>query len=245
MIKVIAVDDEPLALRQLEAYIAKVPYFRLEGSCLSAMEACKLLETKEVNAMFLDINMPDMSGMDFVRSLQDPPLVVFTTAYSEYALEGFKVEAVDYLLKPFSLADFMESAGRIKSRFELMESRDSQGHGAVAMDDAIFFRTDYKTVRVRPDEIRYVESMSEYIKVHVDFQAAPLIVLMSLKHLQEILPPGRFMRIHRSCIIPLDRIKEVGKNEVKLDDGTRLPVGDLYRKDLKNYISYKFFIGKK
>lgn len=241
MIRVIAVDDEPLALRQLEAYIAKVPYLRLEGSCLSAIEARKLLETKVVNAMFLDINMPDLSGLEFVRSLQDPPLVVFTTAYSEYAVEGFKVEAVDYLLKPFSLADFMASAERLKSRLELLESREAKDATpvAVTMDDSVFFHTDYRTVRVRPAQIRYIESMSEYVKVYVDFQQSPLIVLISLKHLMEALPAGHFMRIHRSCIIPLDRIKETGKGEVLLDDGTRLPVGDLYRQDLKDYLSSK------
>lgn len=236
MIKVIVVDDEPLALKQLEAYVAKVPFLRLEGSCLSALEAHKLLETKVVDAMFLDINMPDLSGLEFVRSLQNPPLVVFTTAYSEYAVEGFKVDAVDYLLKPFSFADFLASAERLKSRIGMKEQKEAP---AVSMDDAVFFRTDYKTVRVLPGQIRYIESMSEYVKVFVDFQASPLIVLLSLKHLQESLPSGHFMRIHRSYIISLDRIKEVGKSEVLMDDGTRVPVGDLYRQDLKDYLADK------
>ena len=116
MIKVLAVDDEPLALMQMESYISKVPYLELVGACLNALEARSLLEEKVVDAMFLDINMPDLSGLEFVRSLDNPPLVVFTTAYSEYAIEGFKVEAVDYLLKPFGFGDFLAASERLKSR---------------------------------------------------------------------------------------------------------------------------------
>ncbi|MBO6169107.1 MAG: response regulator transcription factor [Bacteroidales bacterium] len=237
MIRVLAIDDEPLALKQLESYISKVPYLELAGSCLSAIEARALLEDSVVDAMFLDINMPDLSGMDFVRSLDNPPLVVFTTAYSEYAIDGFKVEAVDYLLKPFSLADFMAAAERVKNRLELLKDKSAPVFEHAPSEDAIFFRTDYKTVRVRLDDIRYVESMSEYIKVYVNTQPAPLIVLLSLKYLMEKLPSDRFMRVHRSYIIPLRRIREVGKGELVLDGGDKIPVGDLYRQDLKDYLA--------
>lgn len=235
MIKVIAVDDEPLALKKLESYIAKVPFFELAASCSNALEAREALEEKVVDVMYLDINMPDITGMELVHMLgPSQPLVVFTTAYSEYALEGFKVEAVDYLLKPFSLADFLKSAERVRARYEAAQAVSEPVLRAA--DDDLFFRTDYKTVRVRLDEIRYVESMSEYIKVYTDGSPSPLIVLLSLKHLLEKLPQGRFLRIHRSCVVALGRIKEVGKGELVLDDGTRLPIGDLYRQDLKDYL---------
>ncbi len=237
MIKVLAVDDEPLALKQMESYISKVPYLELVGACLNALEARSLLEEKVVDAMFLDINMPDLSGLEFVRSLDNPPLVVFTTAYSEYAIEGFKVEAVDYLLKPFGFGDFLAASERLKSRLELMHDKAPAVFGAVPEEDSFFFRTDYKTVRVKLQDIRYVESMSEYVKVYLDTQEAPLIVLLSLKYLIEKLPAERFMRIHRSYIIPLGRIKEVGKAELTLDDGTRLPVGENYRQELKDYLA--------
>ena len=149
MIKVLAVDDEPLALKQMESYISKVPYLELVGACLNALEARSLLEEKVVDAMFLDINMPDLSGLEFVRSLDNPPLVVFTTAYSEYAIEGFKVEAVDYLLKPFGFGDFLAASERLKSRLELMHDKAPAVFGAVPEEDSFFFRTDYKTVRVK------------------------------------------------------------------------------------------------
>ncbi len=241
MIRVIAVDDEPLALKQLESYISKVPFFQLVASCRSALEARAVLEDKLVDAMFMDINMPDLSGMEFVRMLANPPLTVFTTAYSEYAIEGFKVDAVDYLLKPFGLADFLKTADRLKSRYEALTSRSSGAVSSEPVDDALFFRTDYKSVRVRIDEIRYVESMSEYIKVYTDGNPNPLVVLLGLKHLIEKLPQERFLRIHRSYIVPLARIREVGKSEVTMDDGTVLPVGDMYRQGLKDYLGKHSF----
>lgn len=234
MIKVIAVDDEPLALRQLESYIAKVPFLELVASCRSALEARAVLEERAVDAMFLDINMPDLSGVDFVRTLAAAPLVVFTTAYSEYAVEGFKVDAVDYLLKPFSLSDFIKSCDRLRTRFEALHAQSSIESGV--SDDALFFKTDYKTVRVRLEDILYVESMSEYVKIYTLGKGAPLLVLLSLKLLCEKLPESRFMRIHRSYIISLAHLKEVGKGEVVLEDGTKLPVGELYRQELKDYL---------
>lgn len=237
MIRVIAVDDEPLALKQLEGYFSKVPFFELIGTCRSALEARALLEDKVVDAMFLDINMPDLSGMEFVRLLNNPPLVVFTTAYSEYAVEGFRVDAVDYLLKPFSLADFLMTAGRVKARYEALHASAPAPVTEAPAEDSLFFRTDYKSVRVKLDEIRYVESMSEYIKVYTDREKSPLIVLLGLKHLMEKLPADRFMRVHRSFIVPLRRIKEVGKSELVLEDGSVVPIGDLYRQELKDYLS--------
>ncbi|MBR3076268.1 MAG: response regulator transcription factor [Bacteroidales bacterium] len=245
MIRVIAVDDEPLALRQLESYIAKVPFFSLVASCSSAIEAMAVLEDSVVDAMFLDINMPDLSGLDFARSLSAAPMIVFTTAYSEYAVEGFKVDAVDYLLKPFSLGDFMKAAEKLKARYVLLAAAASPAAApavsSAPADDSLFFRTDYKSVKVKLDDIRYVEGMSEYIKVYVKWSLTPLVVLLGMKHLMEKLPLERFMRIHRSYIIPLACLKEVGKNEVVLEDGTVLPVGDIYRQDLKDYLSKHSF----
>ena len=238
MIRVLAVDDEPLALRQLEMYIAKVPFLEQVASCHSALEARRILDEASVDAMFLDINMPDVSGLEFVRTLAHPPLVVFTTAYSEYAVEGFRVNAVDYLLKPFSLADFIAAAERLRVRCEQSAAQPAElpvtRH---PQEDSIFFKADYRTVRVRIADIRLLEGMSEYVKVHYDGAPAPLIVLVRLKQLEEKLPKERFMRVHRSYIINLDRIREVGKSEVLLDDGTSVPVGDLYREAFREYLS--------
>ncbi|MBO4566209.1 MAG: response regulator transcription factor [Bacteroidales bacterium] len=233
MIRVIAVDDEPLALRQLESYIAKVPFLELVASCSDALQAMRVLEEKSVDAMFVDINMPELSGMEFVRNLENPPLVVFTTAYSQYAIEGYKVDAVDYLLKPFGLNDFVRASEKLRSRLAAVQPATSPA----PEDDSLFFKTDYRTVRVRLSEIRYIESMSEYVKIYVDGAQAPVLVLLSLKYLMDKLPADAFLRIHRSYIIALSHLREASKGEVTLDDGTVLPVGDLYRQGLKEYMN--------
>jgi DNA-binding LytR/AlgR family response regulator len=235
MIRVLAVDDEPLALKQLEMYIAKVSYLELVAACHSAMEARRVLGEQRVDAMFLDINMPDISGMDFVRTLPDPPLVVFTTAYSEFAVEGFRVNAVDYLLKPFGLADFLAAAEKLRQRLD--HPAVPEPAAVVQQDDALFFKTDYRTVRIRTDDIRYIEGMSEYAKVWLTDTSVPLIVLVRLKSLEDRLPAGRFMRVHRSYIINLSHIREVSREGITLDDGTLIPVGDSYRQDFKEFLA--------
>ena len=235
MIKVLAIDDEPLALQQLVAYIGKVPFLQLAGQCQSALEAMDLLNREPVDAIFCDINMPDLSGMDFVKSLTVPPLVVFTTAYSEYAIEGFKVDAVDYLLKPFGLQDFMRAANRLKERLEIK----GKTLEAVETGDDIFVKTDYRVVKVAIQDIRYVEGMSEYLKLHLESQPKPIVTLLAMKALEERLP-SNFMRIHRSYIVNLDKIQEVNKNRVILDADTYLPIGDSYKEAFNRYIETKF-----
>ena len=252
MIRVLAIDDEPLALQQLTTYIGKVPFLELAGQCQSAAEAREILNNEIVDAIFCDINMPDLNGMDFVKSLATPPLVVFTTAYSEYAVEGFKINAVDYLLKPFGLDDFRRAANRLKER---LETTLPQGEGASARtvnsqfstvnsddDDSIFVKTDYKVIKIAISDIRYVEAMSEYLKIHLDSQPKPIITLLSMKKMEERLP-DYFMRIHRSYIINLKQIQEVNKNRVILDADTYLPIGDLYKDRFNEYLEQKF-LGK-
>ena len=235
MIKVLAIDDEPLALQQLVAYIGKVPFLHLAGQCQSALEAMEILNREPVDAIFCDINMPDLSGMEFVKSLTVPPLVVFTTAYSEYAVEGFKVDAVDYLLKPFGLQDFMRAANRVKERLEVRGTT----HETLETGDDIFVKTDYRVVKVAIHDIRYVEGMSEYLKLHLESQPKPIVTLLAMKTLEERLPQN-FMRIHRSYIVNLDKIQEVNKNRVILDADTYLPIGDSYREAFNRYIEAKF-----
>jgi len=240
MIKCLAIDDEPLALEQLATYIKKVPFLELVARCQSALDAREIMETEVIDAIFCDINMPDLNGMDFVKSLPVPPMVVFTTAYSEYAVEGFKVNAVDYLLKPFGLEDFQRAANKVKTRYD---QRNTATVSSVDEDDAIFLKTEYKVVRLNIRDIRYVEGMSEYLKIHVEGQAKPLIVLLSMKKMEERLPTMSFMRIHRSYIINLKKIQEVNKNRVIMDADTYLPIGDNYKEQFQNYINTKF-LGK-
>ena len=258
MIRCIAIDDEPLALQQIVAYIGKVPFLELAAQCQSALEAREFLEHDTVDAIFCDINMPDLNGMDFIKSLAVPPLVVFTTAYSEYAVEGFRVNAVDYLLKPFGLQDFQRAANRLKERTENLELRteryeNTQGNEANHTsqfspltsqldDDTIFLKTEYRIVKVSISDIRYVEAMSEYLKVWMEGDTKPIITLLSMKKMEERLP-DYFMRIHRSYIINLTKIQEVNKNRVIMDAETYLPIGDMYRDTFQKYLETKF-LGK-
>ena len=257
-IRCLAIDDEPLALQQIVAYINKVSFLELAAQCQSAVEARQFLENDTVDAIFCDINMPDLNGMDFVKSLVSPPLVVFTTAYSEYAVEGFRVNAVDYLLKPFGLQDFQRAANRLLTRCEALGSaalqskeggmrngeggmRNGEG-GTRDEEDTLFLKTDYRIVKVSIPDIRYVEGMSEYLKVWVEGEAKPIITLLSMKKMEERLPDS-FMRIHRSYIVNLAKIQEVNKNRIFLDSQTSLPIGDMYKETFQRYLDAKF-LGK-
>ena len=239
MIRCLAVDDEPLALQQLVAYIRKVPFLELAAQCQSAIEARQFLENDTADAIFCDINMPDLSGMDFVKSLASPPLIVFTTAYSEYAVEGFRVNAVDYLLKPFGLQDFQRAALRIKERLESVVPHADTTLEHDEKEDCVFLKTDYRIVKVSIPDIRYIEAMSEYLKVWTEHEAKPIITLLSMKKMEERLP-DYFMRIHRSYIINLKKIQEVNKNRVHLDAQTSLPIGDNYKDTFQAYLDTKF-----
>jgi DNA-binding LytR/AlgR family response regulator len=245
MIKVLAIDDEPLALRQLTTYISKVPFLELAGQCQSALQAREIMEKEVIDAIFCDINMPDLSGMDFVRQLAAPPLIVFTTAYSEYAIEGYKVNAVDYLLKPFGMNDFLRAAMKVQEQYNLRHQNNpatQQSSPVDQSDGTIFVKTDYRVVRISIADIRYVEGMSEYLKIHLEGQK-PIITLLSMKKMEDYLPPQQFMRIHRSYIVNLQKIQEVNKNRIILDADTYLPLGDLYKEQFNEYLS-KNFLGK-
>lgn len=237
MIRCLAIDDEPLALKQLVSYIMQTPFLELVAACQSAVEAKEILHNEQIDALFVDINMPDLNGLDFVKSLSTPLLVVFTTAYSEFALEGYKVNAIDYLLKPFGLDDFIRAAQKVKKQYELM---NAVSVSVVDMDDAIFFKTEYKIVRVDIKQIMYVESMSEYLKIHLVDEPKPIIVLLSMKKIEERLPVNSFMRVHRSYIINLKMIKEVNKSRIIMNSDTYIPIGDNYRDAFNNYLNTKF-----
>ena len=230
MIRIIAIDDEPLALRQLEMYIAKVPYLELVAACSSAAQAEPYVA--KADALFLDINLPDLSGMDFLKSLPHPPAVVFTTAYSEYAVEGFRVNAVDYLLKPFSFKEFEASCEKLRRHLEMQAALQAR-----EADPILHFKADYRTISIDVRKIIYVESMSEYVKVYLVDSEAPVVILYSLKNLIEQLPADLFMRIHRSYIIALGHIADASRTSVRLDNGKALPVGELYRPAFSAYLA--------
>lgn len=237
MIRTIAIDDEPLALQQLTSYIEKVPFLKLVAECRSAMEAMEVLNNEEVDAIFCDINMPDINGMELIKSLPAPPIVVFTTASADHALEGYKFDAADYLLKPFGLMDFKRAANKVQKRYYLANSKPAGN----SEDDTVFLKTENRMVKVAFNDIRYIEGMSEYIKVYLEGQK-PIVVLLALKRMEDRMP-SYFMRIHRSYIINLKKIQEVNKNRVIMDQDTYLPIGENYKNALTEYISDRF-LGK-
>ncbi len=224
-LRVLAVDDEPLALRQLELYISRIPYLTLVAACHSAHEAREHLAG--CDAIFTDINMPDLSGMDFIKGLDHPPLVVFTTAYADYAVEGFRVNAVDYLLKPLSFQDFEKAAGRLRER---MIQQDAAGKAAHSR--ALFFKSDYHLVKVAADDILYIQGMGEYIKIYRRSEDLPLITLYGLAKVLSELPAGDFIQIHRSYIVARSAIGKRSRTEVILTNGQKLPIGSTFKKGL-------------
>ena len=244
MIRCLAVDDEPLALKQLVTYIEKVPFLELAAQASNALEARAFLQHEAVDVMFCDINMPDLNGMDFVKSLAAPPLVVFTTAYADYAVEGFRVNAVDYLLKPFGLDEFKRAAERVRERSRMSAASTvapplPQQGGAGGGSAALYVKTDYRVVRIEVSKIRYVEAMSEYLRIYLEGEPKPIITLLSMKRMEEWLPDN-FMRIHRSYIVNLEKVQEVNKNRIILDADTYLPIGDMYREAFQRYLDQRF-----
>ena len=243
MIRCIIVDDEPLAVAQLEKYVERVPFLVNVGSCSSAAEAMELLSAGNVDAMFVDINMPDIDGVQLVRSLANPPMVVFTTAYSEYAIEGFRLDAVDYLLKPIAFDDFLKSANKLNRFFTLNNPARPLEQGDEASHDCLYVKSDYRMLRVPVGSIKYIESMSEYVRIFVDDSAKPIVSLLSMKKIEESLPAGMFMRVHRSYLVNLNKVKEVSKMRIVYDGGVYVPIGDMYKEQFFEYID-KYFVGK-
>ena len=243
MIKCIAIDDEPLALKKLVTYIRKIPYLELVAECRSAIEAQKVIDEQEIDAVFLDINMPDLNGMDFAKSLEQGhsqgPLMVFTTAYSEYAIEGYKANSVGYLLKPYGFDEFEAAAQKVKDIHEIRHQAMTEVSTQSDDEGIIYVKSDYKIVRIVIENIRYIEAMSEYLRIACDDRDKPVIVLLSMKKIEEHLPSSSFMRIHRSFIINLKKINEVKKNHVILDGDVSLPIGDNYKDAFMNYVNSK------
>ena len=243
MIRCIAIDDEPLALRQIKNYIERVEKLELVALCSNAIEAKELLKTEQVDLLFVDINMPDINGIDFVRGLTDPPLVIFTTAYSEYALEGFRLNAVDYLLKPFSFDDFSRAAEKACSLRELHRMRDERAASVSTIEsideasdnnDYISIKSDYKVSLVRYNDIIYIESVGEYIRLHLK-DGSKLTTLFRLKNMETELPQKNFMRVHRSYIVNIDYVSSFARGKIYLSNGDYVPISINYRDTFREH----------
>jgi DNA-binding LytR/AlgR family response regulator len=236
-IKCIAIDDEPLAVKKMAGYIQKIPFLELVAECRSAFEAMNILSKGNIQLMFIDINMPEISGMEFVKSLTNKPYIVFTTAYSEYAVEGFEVDAVDYLLKPITFSNFLKAANRVKNLIEITDSNKKEVIRATA--DHLFVKSEYKLVRIELNDIKYIESQHEYIKIHL-INSKPVMTKLSMKSIEEQLPSDRFMRVHRSYIINLSKIQVVERNRIVFDEKVYIAVSEQYKEIFQKYIDGNF-----
>lgn len=241
-INVIIVDDEPLAQDVLETYIEKVPELHLIQKCNNAFEANDALKNHQIDLMFLDIQMPQLTGIDFLKTLTRPPLVIFTTAYSNYAVEGFELNALDYLLKPISVDRFMKSVNKAIEQIEL-QRRDSPAAGGPAPaeeegPDYIFVKADKKLVKVNFDEVIYIEGLKDYVIIRMESNR--VITLQTMKSLEDKLPPQQFKRIHRSYIVNISHIEAIVGNMVEVMEkgqAKHLPVGKNYRDELLEIIN--------
>lgn len=234
------IDDEPLALGLIESYVRKTPSLSLQGTYSSAVSALQILPNKPVDLLFLDIQMPELNGLEFARLLPPSTKIVFTTAFSEYALDGYKVEAIDYLLKPISYADFLGAVHKamrqcspsLSTPFPSAEVSDT----VTAEEESIFVKSDYKLVRIRLEQILYVESVRDYVHIYLEETDKPVVSMMSLKTLEEKLPAQRFIRVHRSYIVQSSKIKVIERNRIVFGK-TYIPISDSYKQDFQTFLS--------
>lgn len=230
-IRCLAIDDEPMALKKLENYIGKTPFLDLVGLCESPFEAMRLMAEKPVDAVFIDIQMPDLSGIEFIAAMARPPMVVFTTAYAEYAVESYRLSAVDYLLKPFDFSDFMRASDKLLKLFR-----------ETVNEERLLVKEGYKYVNIAIADIQYAQAMSDYVKIHLKGDK-PVIASISLRQLKEWLPE-HFIQIHRSYIVNMNRVQEIERLSIVIDEDTHIPVGENYRKVFQDYMC-RHALGKK
>ncbi len=235
----IAVDDEPLALGLVCAFIEKTPFLNLAGRYSSAVEALQVINGKPIDVIFLDIQMPDLTGIELARVLEKAgskaPRIIFTTAFNQYALDGFRVDAIDYLLKPFNYEEFLRAASKAQAYVELVQKASSAG-SSEPKDEYLFLKVEYQLVRIAYDDILYTEGLKDYVKVHLKSDPKPILSLTSLKALEEKLPASKFMRVHRSFIVNLDKISAVTRNTIQIG-ATSIPVSDQYKEAFNQFLS--------
>jgi DNA-binding LytR/AlgR family response regulator len=231
--KCILIDDEPLALELLEDFVSKIPYLELVASCSNAFEATSILQTQQIDLIFTDIEMPDFSGIDFIKSLEVKPLFIFTTAYSHYAVEGFNLNAIDYLVKPIPFHRFLKAVSRAQNLLQLTVDEKIAPINTQVTPQFIFVKSEYENLKINLADIKYIESLKDYIKIYTH-KEKPILTLSSLKSFEEKLGKSNFIRVHKSYIVSLKHIYSVQRNRIIIDDNW-IPIGLNYREDfIKN-----------
>ena len=230
-LKCAIVDDEPLALDLLESYVNKTPFLELAGKYSSAVQAMKELPDRHVDLLYLDIQMPELNGLEFSRMVSPATRIVFTTAFDQYAIDGYKVNALDYLLKPISYADFLQAANKAQQWFELLQQSQDELQ-------SIFVKSGYKLVQIELKNILYVEGLKDYIKIYEENSPKPILSLMSMKAMEDLLPASRFMRVHCSYILQKEKIRVVDRGRIVFGK-TYIPISDSYKQAFQDYLNQR------
>ncbi len=236
MINAIAVDDEPLALQLVTGYIEKTPGLNLLGKFDNPLDAMDFIAREDVDLIFIDIRMPDLSGLEFTRSMVKGPKVIFTTAYEKYALDGFKLDVVDYLLKPFSYEEFLKSVQKVQKLIKLENSVPDQ---IDSNNEFLFLKSDYKIKRINFNDILYIEGLKDYVKVYIQNATKPVLSLSTMKLLESKLPESKFMRVHRSFIVNLEKIDTIERSRIVFGK-TYIPVSDQYKEKFQEFLDKNF-----
>lgn len=242
------IDDEPLARELLENYVKQTSYLELRGTYASAVEAGSQLGTSPVDLLFLDIQMPELNGLEFSKIVRKETRIVFTTAFDRYALDGYKVNALDYLLKPISYADFLAASKKALEWFGLVRQSQSVGEAPSSPEaplaaDSLFVKSDYKLVRVRFEDILYVEGLKDYVKIHTTEAPKPILSLTSMHSLESRLPQNAFLRIHRSFIVNMEKVTVLERGQILFGE-KRIPVSDSYKDKVLDYINRRMLQGR-
>ncbi len=236
MIKVVAIDDEPLALKLVRGYVEKTPFLELAGLFDNPVEAVAFIGSSDVDLVLLDVQMPDLTGTELARVISGGPKVIFTTAYEKYALEGFRLDAIDYLLKPFSYAEFLKAAQKAEKLISLERKELPE---LEVKSDFLFIKSDYKIRRINFSEIHYIEGLKDYVKIFLNGEKKPVLSLSTLKALEARLPDDKFMRVHRSYIVNLETVKVIERGRIVYGE-VRIPVTDQYKENFQKFLDRNF-----
>ncbi|MBO7609801.1 MAG: response regulator transcription factor [Muribaculaceae bacterium] len=235
-IKCSIVDDEPLAVELLASYVKKIPFMELVGKYSNATDALRGVTDNPVDLLFLDIQMPELNGMELSRMLPESTRIVFTTAFEQYALDGYRINALDYLLKPITYPTFLEACNKALKWFNLTRQSENASEPQTEEVDSIFVKSEYKLLQIKLDDIRYVEGLKDYVKIYTEQSPRPILSLMNMKAMEQMLPASRFMRVHRSFIVSKEKIREIDRGRIVFGD-VYIPIGDSYKAAFQAFIA--------
>ena len=233
IIKCAIIDDEPLAVELLVSYVKKIPFMELHGKYSNAVDAMKGIADDPVDLVFLDIQMPELNGLELSRMLPESTRVVFTTAFEQYAIDSYRINALDYLLKPISYPEFLEASNKALQWFMIVQQAEEP---RTPETKSIFVKSEYKLLQIDLDDIRYIEGLKDYVKIYTEQSPHPILSLMNMKAIEQMLPSSRFIRVHRSFIVQKSKIREIDRNRIVYDNDLYIPIGDSYKQAFLDFL---------